>query len=61
MSTGSIVSSMIMCLLMGACAILTEIQEYLPDDISDRNYLAIMVAWGLFIVSAVGVAASGVL
>lgn len=61
MSTGSIVSSMIMCLLMGACAILTEIQELLPDDISDRNYLAIMVAWGLFIVSAVGVAASGVL
>lgn len=60
MSTGPVVSSMIMCILMGACAILTEIQEFIPESLSDRSYLAIMIAWGVFLVSAVGVAASGI-
>jgi len=46
---------------MGSCAILNEFQDFLPDDISDGNYCAFLVAWGLFIVSVVGIAASGVL
>ena len=61
MNTGSVISSMLMCILMGACAILTEIQDHTPEDISDRNYLVLMVAWGIFVVSAVGAAASGIL
>lgn len=59
MTTGSIIGSMLMCLLMGACAILTEALDFMPENISDRNCLAIIVFWGLFVVSAVGVAATG--
>ena len=61
MNTGSVISSMLMCILMGACAILAEIQESLPESLSDRSYLVIMIAWGVFLVGAIGAAASGVL
>jgi len=61
MDTGAIIGSMTLCILMGSCAILNEFQDFLPDDISDGNYCAFLVAWGLFIVSVVGIAASGVL
>ena len=61
MDTGTVIGSMIMCILMGSCAILTEVLDFMPENISDFRLCAFLIAWGVFIASAFGVAASGIL
>lgn len=60
MNTAAVVGSMTLCILLGSFSILADFQEYAPDHISDRKYCAFLIGWGVFTVSAVGIAATGI-